>query len=187
MKNIVKLFNLTYYMAKYVQEFEHCGFDMNGKYIWSEIEKNISSDIIEGAEYNVKKLNEAYDEMDIIIKNLDLEENEFKPKSNHFFMQLKNLIVKKSEYKVRANRILQIAFNAGQLSYFIENNKIPNSMIEVVKKYELDKLSTYINDVSIELIDNFINNEMKGGFNDKFNVVGQYLTSYYSLKDLLKN
>jgi hypothetical protein len=96
-----------------------------------------------------------------IIKKFDMESNELNPKSNHFFMQLMNLVLKKSlpenSYNTYLNRILQIAFNAGQLQVFIKNKKIDNEISDFVKKYKLLNLSTYINSYTQNEIDEILN------------------------------
>ena len=67
-------------------------------------------------------------------------------------MQLKNLVEKKSEFKIKMNRILQLAYNAGQLNIFFQNiNKFSlpeqeklNEIKDFVLENKLDILDTYI-------------------------------------------
>lgn len=84
-----------------------------------------------------------------IITNKKMNDNEYNPISNHFFMQLMNLVVNKSlpvnSYNLYLNRVLQLAFNAGQLKVFIDKNLLDDEIVSFVKKYKLLNLSTYVN------------------------------------------
>ena len=79
--------------------------------------------------------------MDDIDIKFNMSANENDPISNHYFLQLKNLVVKKSNFIIQINRILQIAFNVGQLSIFIENNKLDMDRRDEISRF------IYMNDM----------------------------------------
>ena len=68
-------------------------------------------------QYNLS-LKPIYREMNDIIITFGIDKSEFNPKSNHFFCQLMNLVDKKSNFEIKLNKIMQLGFNAGQLSVF---------------------------------------------------------------------
>jgi len=151
MDNKIKfLFNETYKIAQKVQKLK-----IDGKVIWGKIEEKVKDITIDNLEYN-KTLNPIYDEMDKIIYKYNMNDNEFKIISNHFFMQLKNLVTTKSNFKIQLNRVLQLAYNIGQLSIFLqklienkedfkEEERIKlNEIHQIVMEHRLDVLDTYI-------------------------------------------
>ena len=154
MDNKIKfLFDETYKIAQRVQKIDQLKKEINGKAIWGKIEEKVKDIAIDNLEYN-ETLKPIYTEMDKIINKYDMnrDNNEFKIISNHFFMQLKNLVTTKSNFKIQLNRVLQLAYNVGQLSVFLENTEKYddiektklNEINEMVMKYRLDVLDTYI-------------------------------------------
>lgn len=154
MDNKIKfLFDETYKIAQRVQKIDQLKKEINGKAIWGKIEEKIKDIAIDNLEYN-ETLKPIYTEMDKIINKYDMnrDNNEFKIISNHFFMQLKNLVTTKSNFKIQLNRVLQLAYNVGQLSVFLENTEKYddiektklNEINEMVMKDRLDVLDTYI-------------------------------------------
>ena len=89
-------------------------------------------------------LYELYEKMDKIIEKYDLASNEFNPITNHFFLQLKNLVKTKSNFIIYINRVLQIAYNAGQLSVLLENNKLNDDIKQFTLQNNMLDLDTYV-------------------------------------------
>ena len=126
---IKKLFEEAYLAGRTVQTKEHKGETIDGKQVWQKLEEktgslknqNLTNTDGENIRYN-GELENIYVKMDVIIQDFAMDANEFEPKSNHFFCQLKNLVVAKSGFNVQLNRVMQLGFNAGQLSIFIEKN-----------------------------------------------------------------
>lgn len=129
---------------------------IDGRKVWQEIEKSVEHIDLPEMRYN-DTLNDIYKMMNKIMDKYCMEINEYYPKSNHFFMQLKNLVVKKSNYIVKLNRILQLAFNAGQLNYFLNSSEYNtveqiNDIKNIYDDNRLNKLNTYISSENIEII-----------------------------------
>jgi hypothetical protein len=141
---IKKLYDYVYNIAREVQMKTQTGEVIDGRSIWQSIEKQIShidlSDLGLQIYYN-DELQKKYTIMDDIDIKFNMSANENDPISNHYFLQLKNLVVKKSNFIIQINRILQIAFNVGQLSIFIENNKL-----DIDRKDEISRF-IYMNDM----------------------------------------
>jgi len=188
--NIQKLFKQVYKIAYEVQRESHNGQKIDGKRVWQEIEKSVEHINLPKMKY-IDTLNDIYDMMDVIIDKYCMEINEYYPKSNHFFMQLKNLVVKKSDYIIKLNRVLQLAYNAGQLNYFLNSSEYNTlDQIKDIKHiyddHNLNKLDTYISSENIEIINRIMNEQsddidissfdmtnylMKGGIrNDKIHM-----------------
>ena len=119
-----------------------------------------------------------------------MTENEYNPTSNHFLLQLKNLVVSKSNFIIKINRILQLGYNAGQLSIFIEKNTLPEDRAEIIKKvfdeYKLNNLETYVSSDKQE----DINKQMKelkqeGGNLDYKQKYLKYKQKYIQLQNKL--
>ena len=87
---IKKIFDDTYEIAKRVQQIEQSGKEIDGRKIWGLIESKVKDIQIKELNYN-ESLKPIYKLMDDFLqKNNINKENEYNPKSNHFFMQLKN-------------------------------------------------------------------------------------------------
>ena len=124
-----------------------------------------SKDIqVDELEYN-ETLKPIYELMDKIIDKYEMKDNEFKIISNHFFMQLKNLVIKPESYFIiKLNRVLQLAFNMGQLSVFFQNikkyDKNLQKQIKDIKKFvktnKLNKLDTFISNENQKIINSFL-------------------------------
>ncbi len=149
--NIKFWFDMSFQQGKLVQVREQSGEkDVDGRAIWGAIESQVS-DIKITEELNYKKsLRPIYEEMNKLIEKYNMEASEFEPKSNHFFMQLKNLVEKKSGFRIHFNRVLQLGFNAGQLSMLFE--KIPSDVKDFVLANKLLELDTYISQKKQKLI-----------------------------------
>jgi len=186
MDNKIKfLFNETYKIAQKVQKLK-----IDGKVIWGKIEEKVKDITIDNLEYN-KTLNPIYDEMDKIIYKYNMNDNEFKIISNHFFMQLKNLVTTKSNFKIQLNRVLQLAYNIGQLSIFLqklienkedfkEEERIKlNEIHQIVMEHRLDVLDTYI---SIEN-QNKINKILKDIYFDFNHIIQQDGGNIHNFKE----
>ena len=161
--SVKNLFMEAYEAGRNVQIKEHAGQDMDGKTVWASLEtktgklkdKNLSTESGELIKYN-SNLEKIYDEMDKIILKFKMNESEFSPKSNHFFCQLKNLVKSKSNFNIQLNRVMQLGFNAGQLSVFIENKTLPSDrndeITHFVKQNSMLELETYINPFTQNII-----------------------------------
>ena len=158
MSNSLKqLFQKTYEKAREVQKTEQLGTEIDGRAIWGEIEKSVADfTILDDLKYNQSNLEPIYDKMIGIITKFKMIENEFNPKYRHFFMQLMNLVVNKSlpvgSYKIDIKRVLQLAYNAGQLSVFIDNGQLPYELSAFVISNKLLDLDTYLDLYTQEII-----------------------------------
>ena len=138
MSNLKKLFRNVYDTARDVQREKK-----NGREIWNEIQATVKHIDIKGLEYR-EELKQIYEKMEVIIDKYNMRASEMVPISNHFLMQLKNLVDAKSNFHIELYRVLQIAYNIGQLSIFIERDKLPRDIVEFVKEHNLFDLDTYI-------------------------------------------
>jgi len=141
--NIKFWFEYSFKIARTVATADMNGESIDGRSIWQNIEREVDGVNIVDLKYR-EELKNIYKNMDKLIKKYKMEDSEMEPKSNHFFMQLKNLVEKKSNFEIKMNRVLQLAYNAGQLSIYIDNNKLPEDIIEFVKSNNLLDLDTYV-------------------------------------------
>jgi hypothetical protein len=141
--NIKFWFEYSFKIARTVQTSEMKGDSIDGRTIWQNIEQEVAGVNIMDLKYR-PELRNIYINMDKLIRKYKMEESEMNPKYNHFFMQLKNLVEKKSNFEIKMNRVLQLAYNAGQLSIYIEQQKLPEDIIEFVESNNLLDLDTYI-------------------------------------------
>ena len=107
-------------------------------------------------------------------------------------MQLKNLVDKKSNFQIELYRVLQLAYNAGQLSIFIERGDLPQDIVDFFEEHNLRDLDTYISLENQQIINERylrdFNIDMKGGSHMKDNYYSKYLkykTKYLQLKKKL--
>jgi hypothetical protein len=107
---------------------------------------------MENIPYN-HTLKQIYLLMDKLIDKYKL--NNDVPK-DHYFLQLKNLVDKKSNFLVQINRVLQIAYNIGQLYYLITKNEINEEVVEFIDKHDLFKLKTYISKENQLIINTYL-------------------------------
>jgi hypothetical protein len=201
MSNIQNLFNEALIAGREVQTKEHQGEIVDGKQIWNKLEektgelknKDLTYDSGEKIKYN-QELISIYHKMDEIINEFKMDgANEFFPKSNHFFCQLKNLVDAKSNFNVQLNRVMQLGFNAGQLGVFIEMNTLQADRMQEIKefvnKYKMFELDTYIDSDTQKIINKkYLKSELSGGsysinYYQKFY---KYKSKYLKLKQLLK-
>jgi hypothetical protein len=119
--NISFWYEYAFKQGRQVQDIEHSGEIIDGRSIWKNIESQVSGVDIKDLKYN-SSLESIYSEMDKLIEKYEMDKSEYDPKYNHFFMQLKNLVKSKSNFEIKLFRLLQIAYNAGQLSVFMEKN-----------------------------------------------------------------
>ncbi len=191
---IKQLFEEAYQAGRTVQTKEHEGEIVDGKQVWQKLEEktgslknqNLTNSDGENIRYN-GELENIYVKMDKIIKNFAIDTNEFNPKSNHFFSQLKNLVVAKSDFNVQLNRVMQLGFNAGQLSIFIENNTLPadrqEQIAKFVEKYKMLELDTYVNKSNQTIINKkYLETELSGGSDSYRGKYLKYKTKYLKLK-----
>lgn len=182
---IKDLFQDVYKKAQEIQELEQTGTVVDGRAIWQDIEKKVEHINIIELKYNLE-LNLIYDKMEFLFDKYHMKENELNPKSNHFFMQLKNLVKTKSNFEIKLNRVLQLAFNAGQLSIFIKNNKLDKEIVDFVMENKLLDLTTYISLENQKIINEKYLVEfekvIKGGYYQKYI---KYKEKYINLKNKL--
>jgi hypothetical protein len=155
MSNLKLWFDKAFKKGKSVQKQEHKGKKVDGRAIWAKIEnklitlkdKNLTDDSSSNLKYN-STLDSLYDIMDVIIEKFGMDKSEFCPKSNHFFMQLKNLVKVKSDFNIQVNRVAQLGFNAGQLSVFIKKETLCEDrrklIVDLVDKYNMFNINTYV-------------------------------------------
>jgi hypothetical protein len=199
MSNIKLWFLKGFNAGKSVQKLEHKHKKVDGKSIWGEIEKSLGifkdMNLInykgENIKYNIH-LNKIYKKMDVIIKKFGMNLSEFCPKSSHFFMQLKNIVKSKSDFNVQLNRVVQLGFNAGQLSVFIEKNTLCEDrrqlIVDLVKTYNMLDLDTYIDKENQDIINKkYLNGSefdltnKKGGGNLYYEKYKNYKAKYLTL------
>jgi len=117
-------------------------------------------------------LKSIYFEMNKIILQFQMDKSEFDPKSNHFFCQLMNLVDKKSNFEIKINKIMQLGFNAGQLSVFLERLTLPQDRIFIMTNFiesnNMLELETYVSKETQDIINNHYLKNFKGG---KFNLI----------------
>lgn len=151
--NIQRMFNSVIKKAYQVQEKEHAGEKIDGREVWQTIEKEIIHHIPAGLLYN-DSLKPIYGVMNELIEKYHLDD---KKKPDHFLLQLKNLVVAKSEWNIYLNRVLQIAYNIGQLCYFIlKTDKIPADIIKFFNDNNLNRLSSYVSTENQLVIDRYL-------------------------------
>lgn len=170
MSNKVKLwFTNSFNLGRSVQEKEHNHCSVDGQAVWRKLESNLSSlgelkdDDDRDLKYN-RSLIEIYSRMDRIIEKFNMAEYELCPKSNHFFMQLKNLVDKKSNFNIKMNRVAQLGFNAGQLSVFIDRGTLLDDrkkmVTDFVNEHKLFDIDTYINpDIQVFISSKYLDDE----------------------------
>ncbi len=179
MTSVLELFNDGFKLGVSVQTREHNKEIVDGKKEWNQLEektgelkdKNLVGPNGSNIKYN-DQLNQIYERMDQIISKFEMDKNEFNPKSNHFFCQLKNLVKAKSNFNVQLNRVMQLGFNAGQLSVYINKNTLledrRDEIKKFVEKYKMFDLETYINKDTQKIInEQYFKSELKGG-SDKY-------------------
>ena len=161
--SIKSLFNDAFEAGRNVQIKEHANEDIDGKLVWNLLEAKTgplkNKILTDNSEENIKynsNLENIYCEMDKIIVKYKMNESEFLPISNHFFCQLKNLVKSKSNFNIQLNRVMQLGFNAGQLSVFIENKTLLedryNEISNFIKKYKMLELDTYVDIIKQSII-----------------------------------
>jgi hypothetical protein len=126
--------------------------------------------------------------MNIIINKYAMDKSEFDPKSNHFFCQLKNLVKAKSDFNIQLNRVMQLGFNAGQLSIFIKKGTLPEDRLdditEFIERYNMTDLNTYISPENQEIINSKYLGSMEGGNNIYHGKYLKYKGKYLRLKSM---
>ncbi len=195
--NIKFWFENSFQQGRLVQVREQSGEkDVDGRGIWGGIESQVKHIVFSEELCYKDSLKPIYKEMEELISKHNMESSEFEPKSNHFFMQLKNLVEKKSNFKVQLNRVLQIAFNAGQLSMLLD--KIPSDIKDFVLKNKLLEIDTYLSIENQNLIDKkYLDNTQLDKIRENIHNLGgggynyqqkyyKYKAKYLQLKKLIK-
>jgi hypothetical protein len=173
MTTVQKLYEKAFYSGKEVQMKEQLGEEVDGRAVWNALEstcKGLKDQLLvnhgEVLQYNFS-LKPIYEEMNHIIKVFAMDKSEFNPKSNHFFCQLVNLVDKKSNFEIKLNKIMQLGFNAGQLSIFLERNTLPKDRNEIILDFvvrnNMLELNTYVNAETQEIINSTYLHNFNGG------------------------
>lgn len=165
MPTVRQFYKKAFRAGKEVQIREQSGEEVDGRAIWNELEsitKELKDVVLltfdgsQNLEYNSIILKPIYEEMKRIIVHFGMDASEFDPKSNHFFCQLMNLVDKKSAFQIKLNKIMQLGFNAGQLSIFIERNTLPDDRRSTITDFILTNkmldLDTYVFPETQEII-----------------------------------
>lgn len=142
---IKRLFNSVVHIGYIVQILTHQGDSLDGKAIWGKIEKKVDKiKVDDDMKYN-ESLKSVYALMSKLMDKYDMNNNQG-ILYYHCFTQLKNLVDAKSSFKIQIYRILQIAYNIGQLLYFMDNSDLDavNEIKEFVYEYNLHMLDTYV-------------------------------------------
>ena len=161
----------------------------------------------EGLNKLKNQLKNNYEKINNIKYNEKIKNNEYNPISVHFFLQLRNLVETKSKFVIFLYRVGQIAYNAGQLSIFIEIDNINKDIKDFVIKNNMLDINTYItediqNEISMILnqhnidkiiynINNLINQNGGNLSSNHNNIYLQkylkYKEKYINLKNNVKN
>ena len=178
MTTVQKLYNQSFHTGREVQIREHLGEEVDGRAIWNKLEsmtKDLKDKLLTNADgvllYN-ESLKPIYIEMNDIIMHFAMDKSEFDPKSNHFFCQLMNLVDKKSNFEIKLNKIMQLGFNAGQLSVFLERKTLPVDRIEIISSFiqrnNMFNLDTYVSPINQDIINtNYLHNFDGGNYRIK--------------------
>lgn len=172
MISVKKLYEKAFQTGREVQMKEQNGAKVDGRAIWNMLERTTNElkdrSLTNGSEilqYNLT-LKPIYLQMSELIKRFGMDKSEFNPKSNHFFSQLMNLVDKKSNFEIKLNKIIQIGFNAGQLSVFLENDKLPSNQTDItnfIMRNNMLDLDTYVNSKTQEIINSKYLSSFHGG------------------------
>jgi hypothetical protein len=174
MPTVRQFYEKSFRAGKTVQISEQAGEEVDGRAIWNVLEnetKNLKDVVLSSADGQILEYNSSlkpiYEEMNSIIVRFGMDTSEFNPKSNHFFCQLMNLVDKKSAFQIKLNKIMQLGFNAGQLSVFIENNTLPgdrrDTIMEFILKNNMFHLDTYVSQEIQEIINSKYLRGFSGG------------------------
>lgn len=171
MNTVKKLYEKAFESGILVQTIEQSGEQIDGRTIWNQLEnetKYLKDKVLtiddKVLKYNMS-LKSIYSQMNEIIIKFQMDKYEFEPKSNHFFCQLMNLVDKKSNYEIKLNKIMQLGFNAGQLSVFLKMNKLPLEIKHFYERYALYDLDTYVDKDTQQLINDHYLKDFIGGKN----------------------
>jgi hypothetical protein len=173
MTTVQKLYEKAFHSGREVQMKEQSGEEVDGRAIWNTLEsttKGLKDQPLTNADevlqYNFS-LKPIYREMNDIIITFEMDKSEFNPKSNHFFCQLMNLVDKKSNFEIKLNKIMQLGFNAGQLSIFLERNTLPADRSDIIADFiernNMLDLDTYVNTEKQEIINSSYLRIFNGG------------------------
>ena len=173
MATVQQLYENAFNSGRKVQMKEQSGEEVDGKAVWNELEsttKGLKDQPLTNADqvlqYNLS-LKPIYREMNDIIVAFGMDKSEFNPKSNHFFCQLMNLVDTKSHFKIKLNKIMQLGFNAGQLSVFLERNTLPTDRSDIISDFiernNMLDLDTYVNTETQEIINSLDLSGFNGG------------------------
>ena len=174
MPTVRQFYEKAFKAGKEVQIREQAGEEVDGRAIWNVLEnetKKLKDVVLSSADGQILEYNSSlkpiYEEMNSIIVRFGMDTSEFNPKSNHFFCQLMNLVDKKSAFQIKLNKIMQLGFNAGQLSVFIENNALPvdrrDTIVEFILKNNMFQLDTYVSQEIQEIINSKYLRGFSGG------------------------
>jgi hypothetical protein len=173
MTTVQQLYEQAFHSGRKVQMKEQSGEEVDGRAIWNELESTTKrlkdrplTNHGEILLYNLS-LKPIYREMNDIIITFEMDKSEFNPKSNHFFCQLMNLVDKKSNFEIKLNKIMQLGFNAGQLSVFLERNTLPTDRSDIIADFiernNMLDLDTYVNTETQEIINSLDLSGFNGG------------------------
>jgi len=170
---VQQLFLKAFRAGREVQIKEHSGETVDGRLIWNELEQTTKKlkDMPFTKDGHILKYNMSlesiYREMNDIITHFGMDKSEFNPKSNHFFCQLMNLVDKKSNFEMKLNKIMQLGFNAGQLSIFLERKTLPvdrqDVITDFIQRNNMLELNTYVSAEKQEIINTIMNHPLNGG------------------------
>ena len=174
MENIETLFRQVFEAGRTVQKKEHKGEVVDGRAVWGELEKKIGDlkdkNLTDESDKNLKynsSLNDIYEEMDVIIDKYGMD---------------------KSEFNIQLNRVMQLGFNAGQLSIFIKKGTLPedrrDEIATVVEKYNMSDLNTYVSSENQEIINSkYLSGKLEGGGDIYYAKYLKYKNKYLKLSN----
>ena len=172
MPTVRQFYKKAFRSGRKVQIREQSGEEVDGRAIWNELETEtkelkdvvlLTLDSSHILQYN-ESLKPIYEEMKRIIARFGMDISEFDPKSNHFFCQLMNLVDKKSAFQIKLNKIMQLGFNAGQLSVFIERNTLPDDRRRNIADFILTNKMLDLDTYAVPETQEIINSRYLHGF-----------------------
>jgi hypothetical protein len=149
MNPIAVIFSQIFAIGMMVQ---NSSSSIDGKALWGKLEQIVLTIPVPGVQddYTSAGLLEFHTEIKRLDAQFDLTKNEFTQISNHFLLQLSNLPFVKSKEKIVLFRLMQIAFNAGQLHALDRSGKLNPEISKTLAKFDYISMSFYINEAQAE-------------------------------------
>jgi hypothetical protein len=206
MEHIDKIFQKVIDYGKIVRSSGKDGLEA-----WNNI-KNLFDDQLNCEKWTIERIvndkvmtniNDIYD---YVYNTLDMKGDEYDDKidhelweKKHFFLQLIRIIKNNPEFSFR--RLMQIAYNIGQLSNYIDNDPLfagepkkyfyDNDLYKISAYVDFSKCTAFVTEDVMELNDELENEIIKlslksGGGNNYYEKYIKYKNKYLKLKQSLQ-